>query len=122
MINRNPINFEQKFMKFDAHWSPRVIAEMNDYQFKLVKIQGEFVWHDHKDTDEVFIVISGQMGIEFRDGKVEINSGEMFVVEKGVEHKPFAKEECQILIIEPSGVINTGEIESDLTAENDQWI
>lgn len=121
MTIRTPINFDKKFLKFTDHWSPRVIAEMNDYQFKVVKIKGEFVWHNHKDTDEVFIVISGQMEIEFRDGKVEINSGEMYVVKSGIDHKPFAKEECQILIVEPSGV-NTGEAESNLTAENDQWI
>ena len=122
MTKQDAINFEQKFSKFSEHWSPRVIAKMNNYQFKVAKIKGEFVWHDHKDTDEVFIVISGQMEIEFRDGKVEIKSGEMFVVNKGVEHKPFAEEECQILIIEPKGVINTGEAESNLTAENDIWI
>jgi len=122
MTKHDAINFEQKFSKFSEHWSPRVIAKMNNYQFKVAKIKGEFVWHDHKDTDEVFIVISGQMEIEFRDGKVEIKSGEMFVVNKGVEHKPFAEEECQILIIEPKGVINTGEAESNLTAENDIWI
>ncbi|WP_027178866.1 cupin domain-containing protein [Maridesulfovibrio bastinii] len=116
------INFEDKFLKFSDHWSPRVIAAMNDYQFKVVKIKGNFVWHDHKDTDEVFIVLSGKMEIEFRDGKVEINSGEMFVVKKGIEHKPFAAEECKILIIEPCGVINTGEEKSSLTAENDKWI
>ncbi|WP_027720142.1 cupin domain-containing protein [Maridesulfovibrio zosterae] len=116
------INFKNKFSKFTEHWSPKVIAEMNDYQFKLAKVKGSFVWHDHKDTDELFMVISGEMEIEFRDGKVNIAEGEMFVVKKGVEHKPFAPEECQILIIEPRGVINTGEADSDLTAANDQWI
>ena len=84
------INFKDKFSKFDNHWSPRVIAEMNDYQFKLVKVEGEFVWHDHPDTDEVFIVLDGTLDIEFRDGKVTLETGEMFVVPKGVEHKPVA--------------------------------
>ena len=74
------INFDNKFTKFSEHWSPRVIAEMNDYQFKLVKIEGDFTWHDHKDTDEVFMVLSGEMEIEFRDGKVKISEGEMYVV------------------------------------------
>ena len=116
------INFDNKFTKFSEHWSPRVIAEMNDYQFKLVKIEGDFTWHDHKDTDEVFMVLSGEMEIEFRDGKVKISEGEMYVVEKGLEHKPFAQDECQVLIIEPRGVVNTGQSESELKADNDVWI
>ncbi len=117
-----PINFEDKFSKFNDHWSPKVIAEMNDYQFKLVKVQGEFVWHDHPDTDEVFVVLDGKLNIEFRDGKVSLESGEMFVVPKGVEHKPVAENECNILLIEPRGVVNTRDAESELTAENDVWI
>ena len=116
------INFDDKFSKFIDHWSPRVIAEMNDYQFKLVRIEGDFVWHDHKDTDEVFMVLSGSMEIEFRDGKVQLSEGEMYVVKKGVEHKPFAENECKILIIEPRGVVNTGDSESELKAENDKWV
>ncbi len=116
------IHFDNKFSKFSEHWSPRVIAEMNDYQFKLVKIKGEFTWHDHKDTDEVFLVLSGEMEIEFRNGKVKISEGEMYVVKKGLEHKPFAQDECKILIIEPRGVVNTGESESELQAENDVWV
>ena len=116
------INFDNKFSTFSEHWSPKVIAEMNNYQFKLVKIKGEFTWHDHKDTDEVFMVLSGEMEIEFRDSKVKISEGEMYVVQKGLEHKPFAQDECKILIIEPRGVVNTGESESELKAENDVWI
>lgn len=116
------INFEDKFAKFTEHWSPKVIAEMNDYQFKLVRIKGEFTWHDHRDTDEVFLVLSGKMEIAFRNGTVQIKEGEMFVVKKGLEHKPYAENECRILVIEPRGVINTGEAESPLTAENDIWI
>ena len=121
-MNYKPINLDEKFSKFTDHWSPRVIAEMNDYQFKLAKIEGEFVWHDHKDTDEVFMVLSGHMEIEFRDGRVTLSEGEMYVVKKGVEHKPFAENECEILIIEPRGVVNTGDSESNLKAENDIWI
>ena len=90
----NPINLEEKFNKFSKHWSPRVIAEMNDYQFKLVKIQGEFTWHDHPNTDEVFIVIEGSMEIELRSNKAYLSSGEMFVVPKGVEHKTFVENKC----------------------------
>ena len=116
------INFNNKLSKFSEQWSPKVIAELNDYQFKLVKIKGDFVWHDHKDTDEVFMVLSGEMEIEFRDGKVKISEGEMHVVPKGLEHKPYAEDECKILIIEPRGVVNTGESEGNLKAENDIWI
>ncbi|WP_068547727.1 cupin domain-containing protein [Thalassotalea crassostreae] len=116
------INFEEKLAKFNEHWSPRVIAEMNDYQFKLVKVKGEFVWHDHPDTDEVFVVIEGTLDIEFRDGTVTINTGEMFVVPKGKEHKPVANSECKVMIIEPKDVVNTGDRNSELTAENDVWI
>ncbi len=116
------INFKDKFEKFSEQWSPRVIAEMNDYQFKLVKVESEFVWHDHPDTDEAFIVIEGVLIIEFRDGSVTLESGEMFVIPKGIEHKPSAEQECKILIIEPKGVINTGDVNSGLTAQNDVWI
>lgn len=117
-----PINFKEKLSKFFRHWSPVVIAEMNDYQFKLVKVQGEFVWHSHPETDEVFIVIEGNMAIELRDGKAMLESGEMFVVPRGVEHRPVAQNECHIMIVEPKGVVNTGELKSYLTADNDVWV
>ncbi len=116
------INFENKLKKFSEHWSPKIIAQMNDYHFKLVKFQGDFVWHHHVDTDEVFIALDGDMSIEFRDGKVNLKAGEMFVVPRGVEHKPFAEKECRILLIEPAGTINTGDAGGDLTASNDVWI
>jgi mannose-6-phosphate isomerase-like protein (cupin superfamily) len=116
------INFKDKFSQFSEHWSPRVIAEMNDYQFKLVKVEGEFVWHDHPTTDEVFIVIEGILSIEFRDGMVTLNPGEMFVIPKGIEHKPVAHKECKIMIVEHQGIVNTGDSNSLLTAENDLWI
>ena len=117
-----PCNFAEKLARFTDHWAPRVIAEMNDYQFKLVKIHGEFVWHDHPDTDEVFIVLDGRMAIEFRDGKIELSAGEMFVVPRGVEHKPYADAECSILLVEPKGVVNTGAAGGEMTSENDVWI
>ncbi len=116
------VNFKEKLATFDELWTPKVIAQMNEVQFKLVKIQGEFTWHSHQETDEVFMVIDGDMTIQFRNHTVELSSGELFVVPKGVEHKPFAKELCQVMIIEPSGVINTGESEGNLTAKNDVWI
>lgn len=121
-MNFNSINFKEKLSKFDDLWSPKVIAEMNDYQFKTVKVQGDFVWHKHEDTDEVFIVLEGELVIEFRDGKVELKAGEMFVVPKNIEHRPFAKTQASILLIEPKGVVNTGDAKSEQTAENDVWI
>lgn len=121
-MKNDAINLQDKFSQFSAHWSPRVIAEMNDYQFKLAKIHGEFVWHSHQDTDEVFFVIEGSMSIEFRDGRVDLTAGEMFVVPKGVEHKPFAQDECKIMFVEPRGVCNTGESGGELTADNDVWV
>jgi mannose-6-phosphate isomerase-like protein (cupin superfamily) len=117
-----PINFQEKLAQFSDHWSPKIIAQMNNYHFKLVKFQGDFVWHSHSDTDEVFITLEGEMSIEFRDGKVDLKSGEMFVVPKGVEHKPYAHKECKILLVEPAGTINTGDAGGDLTAGDNVWI
>jgi len=117
-----PINFEEKLDKFSEHWAPKIVAQLNDYHLKLAKVQGEFVWHDHPETDEVFIVVKGQLDILFRDGKVSLNKGEMFVVPKGVKHKPVAENECHILLIEPAGTVNTGEIVDIKTAPNDIWI
>ncbi|HKV44725.1 MAG TPA: cupin domain-containing protein [bacterium] len=117
-----PINLRQKFGLFDDHWQPKVIAEMNDYQFKVVKLVGDFIWHDHGDTDETFIVIDGDLRIDFRDGAVQISAGEMFVVPKGVQHKPYAEREVKLLLIEPRGVLNTGHAGGDRTAAHDAWI
>ena len=116
------INFQDKLARFSDHWAPKVVAQMNDYQLKLVKIRGEFVWHSHADTDEVFIVLDGRMRIELRDGGVDLGPGEMFVVPKGVEHKPSAQDECRILLVEPNGVVNTGDAGGAKTAPNDVWI
>lgn len=116
------INFEEKLSLFSEHWSPKVVAELNDYQFKLVKVKGDFVWHSHKDTDEAFIVIEGKMNIEFRDHSVSLSKGEMYVVPKGVEHKPCAESECKVMVVEPRNVVNTGDSGGKLTADNDDWI
>jgi mannose-6-phosphate isomerase-like protein (cupin superfamily) len=121
-LNYQAINFRQKFGLFTEQWTPKVIAEMNDYQFKVVKLQGDFIWHDHKNTDETFIVIEGDLRIDFRDGAVLLKAGEMFVVPRGVEHKPYAEHEVKLLIIEPRGVLNTGDQTGQLTAKNDVWI
>lgn len=123
IMNYSPLNFQEKLSKFSEQWSPRIIAQMNDYHFKLVKAQGEFVWHSHAETDEVFIVLKGSLEIYFRDGKVTMNEGEMYVVPKGVEHKPVAEQEVQVLLVEPAGLVNTGDAkDSTLTAPNDIWV
>lgn len=116
------INLGEKFGLFTEQWQPKVIAEMNDYQFKIVRLKGDFVWHTHADTDEAFIVVDGTLRIDFRDGAVRIGPGEMYVVRKGVEHKPFAGAEVKLMLIEPRGVLNTGDERGERTAENDVWI
>jgi mannose-6-phosphate isomerase-like protein (cupin superfamily) len=116
------INLQEKFGLFSEKWSPKVIAEMNDYQFKLVKLQGDFVWHKHVDTDETFFVVEGELGIYLRDATVTLGPGEMFVVPKGVEHKPFAASEVKLMLIEPKGVVNTGDAGGERTAKNDVWV
>ena len=121
-MNQTKINLKEKYSKFTKHWSPRIIAEMNNYQFKIAKIKGEFIWHDHKDTDETFLVIEGKMTLKFRNGDVKLSEGEMYVVPKGIEHKPYAEKECKILVIEPKGVINTGDAGGELTINKEMWI
>ncbi|WP_116137487.1 cupin domain-containing protein [Trinickia diaoshuihuensis] len=117
-----------KVSLIDGHWQQRVIAEMNDYQFKVAKLLGEFVWHQHSDTDETFIVLDGELRIDFRgspqgDGSIVLRAGQMAVVPKGVEHKPWAQGEVKLLLIEPRGVVNTGDgATSERTVANDQWI
>ena len=120
--NMEKINLFEKFSKFTEHWEPRVIAEMNNYQFKLVRIKGDFIWHNHPDTDETFIVIQGNMKIQLKNSIVEIGEGEMIIVPKGVNHKPIAEDECLVMLVEPRGVVNTGGKVSDYTAPNDVWI
>lgn len=115
------MNFQQKLSLFNEHWKPKVIAKMNDYQFRLVKLQGDFVWRDHEDTDETFLVLEGELRIDFRDGAVTLKEGEMYVVPKGVEHKPYAEREVKVLI-EPRGVVNTGDADHERRAPNDIWI
>jgi mannose-6-phosphate isomerase-like protein (cupin superfamily) len=121
-MNYQSINFQNKLAQFSEQWSPKIIARMNDYHFKVVRVQGEFVWHDHPETDEVFVVLKGRLEIQFRDGTVLLDEGEMFVVPRGVEHKPVAEAECHILLVEPAGTVNTGEAISERTAANDVWI
>ena len=121
-MNYQSLNLQEKLAKFSEHWSPKIVAQMNDYHFKVVKVQGEFVWHDHPETDEVFLVLKGQLDIHLREGKVTLQEGEMYVVPKGVEHKPVAESECHLLLIEPAGTVNTGDVVSENTAPTDVWI
>ena len=121
MTTLSPINLARKLAALSEYWSPRVVAEMNDYQFKLVKLKGEFVWHTHDDTDETFLVLDGEMEIGFRKGAVRLKAGEMYVVPKGVEHITRAERECHALVVEPRGVVNTGNAGGALTARNDVW-
>ena len=99
-----------------------MVAELNDYQFKVVRIEGDFVWHDHPETDEAFLVLEGELRIDFRDGAVTVRPGELFVVPKGVEHKPYAANEVKLLLVEPRGTLNTGHVGGERTARNDVWI
>ena len=117
------ISLKDKFAVFTEQFRPKVIAQMNDTQFKLVRVEGDFIWHSHEDTDETFLVLEGELVIDFRDGRVTLGPGEMFVVPKGMEHKPYAASECKLMLIEPAGTRNTGEVaESELTAPDDVWI
>lgn len=117
-----PINLQEKFSKFTAQWEPKIVAKMNDYHLKLARIQGDFTWHSHPKTDETFIVVEGAMRIDFRDGTVTLQEGEMFVVPKGAEHKPYAEKECRIILIEPAGTTNTGDAGGEKTAQDNAWV
>lgn len=122
-MTHEPINLAQKLARITEQWRPRIVAQMNDYDLRLAKIEGDFVWHSHPDTDEVFIVVQGELRIDFRDGEVRLGAGELYVVPRGVEHKPYAAAECAILLIEPSGTVNTGDAApSSRTAPTDAWI
>ncbi len=111
------INLKEKFELFNDHWSPKIIGQLNGQDVKLAKLQGEFVWHDHKNEDELFYVLKGSLIIEFRDKKVTLNEGEMLVIPRGVEHKPIAKEEVWILLFEPSNIKHTGDVSHEYTKE-----
>lgn len=116
------INLTDKLTHITEHWSPRIIAQLNNLHFKLAKIEGEFIWHSHEDTDEAFFVVKGQFDMQYRDRTVTAREGDLVVVPKGVEHRPVATEECQIMLVELAGTVNTGEEGGDLTAANDKWI
>ena len=116
------VNLAEKLGRFSAHWSPKIVGQLDDYEIKLVKISGDFVWHSHADADELFLVIEGRLCMDFRDRQVEVEAGEFIVVPKGVEHKPFAAGECEILLLERAGVRNTGDVEDARTVEQPESI
>ena len=116
------INLAQKASLIEQQWSPRVIAEMNEYQFKVVRIEGEFIWHSHPETDEAFLVIEGTLRIDLPHGSVYVAPGELYVVPRGVEHRTAAEGEARLMMIEPRGVLNTGHEGGERTADNDVWI
>ncbi len=116
------LNLSGMLEKFSDHWAPRIISGFNNYYIKLVKVKGEFVWHSHAETDELFLVLEGNLEIHLRDGVVKLSRGEMFIVPKTVEHKPVAEDECRLMLIEPAGTLNTGEVVNERTAPEDVWI
>lgn len=121
-MNQRAINLQEKFALFREQWQPKVIAEMNDYQFKLARLEGDFIWHDHPETDETFIVLEGKLRIDLEDGVIRLGPGEMCVIPKGVRHRPCAEGEVKLMLIEPRGTLNTGHEGSDRMAPNDVWI
>jgi mannose-6-phosphate isomerase-like protein (cupin superfamily) len=117
--NHAPVDLAERLARFDDHWSPKVVARMNDYEVKLVKVKGKFVWHSHEETDELFLVIDGTLTIKLPDGAVTLSPGQLFVVPRGIEHCPVADGEVHAMLIEPVGVLNTGTAGGPLTANHD---
>ena len=109
------ISLAEKLGRFDDLWSPKIVADLNDSHVKLAKLQGEFVWHQHAEEDELFVVLRGELTIELRDGAVTLGPGELVVIPKGVEHRPVAREEVHLMLIEPKAIRHTGDVVSDLT-------
>jgi mannose-6-phosphate isomerase-like protein (cupin superfamily) len=117
------INLQQKFQKFNEHWHPYIVGELNENYVKIAKVKGEFVWHSHADEDELFIVVSGTLHIDFRDKTVAVKAGEILIVPKGVEHRPWTNgEEVQLMLIEPKTTKHTGDVKVEQTIENLAWI
>lgn len=112
------VNIKHKLGLFDEHYSPKIVGEVNDTLVKLVKFKGEFVWHHHDDEDEMFLVLGGRMVMKLRDGEVEVGEGEFIVIPRGVEHMPVAEEEVEVMLIEPRTVLNTGNVENEMTQKD----
>lgn len=122
MTGISVINLAEKFARIKELHSYKIIAQMNDCQFKLVRVQRDFIWHSHPETDEVFLVIDGALAIDLRDETLQVKQGEMTVIPKGVEHRPRCREECRLLLIEPVGTLNTGNAGGELTVSELEWI
>ena len=112
------VNLAEKFSQFESYWDPKIVGELNDQYVKLAKFQGEFIWHHHENEDELFLVVKGKLIIKLRDGDVELNEGEFYIIARGVEHLPVAEKEAHILLFEPKGTLNTGETDSDKTVHD----
>ncbi len=122
VIEMNKINLAKKLSLFDETWSPKIVGELNGQHVKLAKIKGEFVWHTHDNADEMFLVIKGSITIELRDQRVDLDAGEFFIVPRGVEHRPIAIDEAHIMLFEPAGTVNTGDVEHEYTVRDPEWI
>jgi mannose-6-phosphate isomerase-like protein (cupin superfamily) len=116
------INLRDKLSRFEDHWSPKIIAELNGQQVKLVKFQGEFLWHHHAREDELFLVLKGEFTMKFRDRDVVLREGECIIVPAGVEHKPVAAKEVHVLLFEPASTLNTGTVQNDRTVPAPEWL
>ncbi|UFH50888.1 cupin domain-containing protein [Pseudomonas sp. KNUC1026] len=121
-ISQAPVNLLHKATLIDQPWSPRVVAQMNQYQFKVVRIEGEFIWHEHPETDEAFLVLEGILRIDLPEGCVLLGPGELYVVPRGVRHRTAAEGQAKLMMIEPQGILNTGHEGGERTAPNDVWI
>ncbi len=111
------VNLADKFGVIDEFWSPRIVGELNGQQVKIARLKGEFIWHHHEDEDELFLVVRGRLLLQLRDGEVALDPGELFIVPRGVEHRPVAPEEAQVLMFEPKGTLNTGNVHSERTID-----
>lgn len=116
------VNLREKFQKFSDQWSPKIVGELNGQYVKLVKVEGEFIWHKHDHEDEMFLVVDGSLMIHFRDHSIKLDKGEFYIVPRGVEHKPEAKNEAQILLLEPKSTDQTGKVETELRVDEQPWI
>jgi len=116
------VNLREKLARIQEAWSPRIVASLNDYHVKLARLEGDFVWHSHAETDELFFVVEGELELELRDGSVRLGPGELYVVPRGVEHRPRARRPCSVMLVEPAGTVNTGDTGGALTAPSDRWI
>ncbi|MGI4839524.1 MAG: cupin domain-containing protein [Janthinobacterium lividum] len=121
-LSLHPVNLLHKASSIDTQWSPRIVAEMNDYQFKVVRIEGEFIWHSHPETDEAFLVLAGELRIDLPHGQVFVRPGELYVVPRGIKHRTASASEAKLMMIEPRGILNTGHEGGERTAQNDLWI